>query len=93
MRSGVLSHFSRIRLFVTLRGVACQAFLSMGFSKREYWSGFSAPPPGNLPYPGIEPRSPALADKHFTTSATWEAQMKSHVTSSAWWALSLRKAV
>ena len=32
----------------------------MGFSRQEYWSGLSCRPPGNLPNPGIEPRSPAL---------------------------------
>ena len=32
----------------------------MGFSRQEYWSGLPCPPPGHLPYPGIEPRSPAL---------------------------------
>ena len=31
-----------------------------GFSRQEYWSGLSCPPPGNLPNPGIELRSPAL---------------------------------
>ena len=31
-----------------------------GFSRREYWSGFAMPPPGDLPNPGIEPRSHAL---------------------------------
>ena len=40
--------------------VAYQAPPSMGFSKQEYWSGLSFPFPGDLPYPGIEPRSPAL---------------------------------
>ena len=40
--------------------VAHRAPLSMGFSKQEYWSGLPCPPPGDLPYPGIEPRSPAL---------------------------------
>ena len=40
--------------------VAHQAPLSMGFSRQEYWSGFSFPPPGDLPDPGIEPLSPAL---------------------------------
>ena len=30
-----------------------------GFSKQEYWSGLPCPPPGDLPNPGIEPRSPA----------------------------------
>ena len=34
--------------------------LSMGFSRQEYWSGLPLPPPGDLPYPGIEPTSPAL---------------------------------
>ena len=35
--------------------VACQAPLSMGFSRREYWSGLSFPSPEDLPNPGIEP--------------------------------------
>ena len=35
----VLSHFSRVQLFVTLWTIACQARLSMGFSRQEYWSG------------------------------------------------------
>ena len=33
---------------------------SMGFSRQEYWSGLPFPSPGDLPNPGIEPRSPAL---------------------------------
>ena len=40
--------------------VAHQASLSMGFSRQEYWSGLSFPSPGDLPNPGIKPRSPAL---------------------------------
>ena len=40
--------------------VASQAPLTMGFSKQEYWSGLSFPTPEDLPYPGIEPWSPAL---------------------------------
>ena len=40
--------------------VACQALLSMEFSSQEYWSGLPFPSPGNLPDPGIEPRSSAL---------------------------------
>ena len=43
----------------TLWTVVCQAPLSMGFSRQEYWSGLSFPPPGDLPDPGIEPTSPA----------------------------------
>ena len=40
--------------------VDCQAPLSMGFSRQEYWSGLLCPPPGDLPNPGIETGSPAL---------------------------------
>ena len=40
--------------------VACQAPLSMEFSRQEYWRGWLRPPPGDLPNSGIEPRSPAL---------------------------------
>ena len=50
---------SRVRLFATPWTVANQAPLSMGFSRQEYWSGLPFPSPGNLPDPGIEPRSPA----------------------------------
>ena len=47
--------------------VACQAPLSMGFSRQEYWSGLLFPSPGYLPDPGIEPRSRALqADSSLT---------------------------
>ena len=58
----MLSCFSRIWLFATLWTVACQAPLSMGFSRQEYWSVLPCPPPGDLPDPGIEPASmsPAL---------------------------------
>ena len=40
--------------------IAGQAPLPMGFSRQEYWSGLPFPSPGDLPNPGIEPRSPAL---------------------------------
>ena len=62
--------------WVTLRdsmAVAHQAPLSMGFPRQEYWSGEPFPPAGDLPDPGIEPASTALAGRFFTTSATWEA--------------------
>ena len=49
-----------VQLFVTPWTVAYQAPPSMGFSREEYWSGFPFPSPGDLPNPGIEPRSPAL---------------------------------
>ena len=47
----MLSHFSRVWLFVSLWTVARQAPLSM-FSRQEYWSGLPCPPPGDLPNPG-----------------------------------------
>jgi len=47
--------------------VACQAPLSMRFSRQEYWSGLPFPSPGGLPDPGIEPRSPALQADSFPT--------------------------
>ena len=40
--------------------VACQAPLSMEFSRQEYWVGLPCPPPGDLPNPGVEPGSPTL---------------------------------
>ena len=40
--------------------IACQAHLSMEFSRQEYWNGLPFPSPGAVPNPGIEPRSPAL---------------------------------
>ena len=48
------------RVYATPRTVACQAPLSMEFSKQEYWSGLPFPSPGDFSRPGIEPGSPAL---------------------------------
>ena len=65
-----LSCFSCFRLLATLWTVACQAPLSLGSSRQEYWSGLPCPPPGDLPDPGTElepPKSPALAGGVFTT--------------------------
>jgi len=52
--------------------------------QQEYWSGLPFPPPGDLPYPGIEPASlmsPALAGRFLTTTATWEAHISVYLTS------------
>ena len=46
---------------------ALQVPLSMEFSREEYWIGLPFLTPGDLPEPGIEPTSPALAGKFFTT--------------------------
>ena len=51
---------SRVWLFVTPWTVTLQAPLSMGFSRQENWSELPFPSPGDLPYPGSEPGSPAL---------------------------------
>ena len=56
-----------VLLFATPWTVAHQAPLSMEFSRQEYWSGLSFPPPGDLPNPGIKLESPALAGSVFTT--------------------------
>ena len=71
----MLHHFSRVRLFATLWTEACQAPLSMGFSRQEYWRGLSYHPPGDLSNPGIKPMSltsPALVGR-VLGSTTWEA--------------------
>ena len=54
---------------VTPQSVACQVPLFMKYSRQEYWSGLSFPPPGYLPNPGTELVSlvsPALAGGFFT---------------------------
>ena len=51
---------SRVQLFVTPWTVAYHTPPPMGFSRQEYWSGLPFPSPGELPDPGIKPRSPAL---------------------------------
>ena len=61
----VLSQFSCVQFFATLWTAARQTPLSMGFSRQEYWSGLPFLPPGDLPDPGIEPTSPALAGRFF----------------------------
>ena len=73
----MLSCFSRARFFVALWTEVLQAPLSMGLTRKEYWSGLPCSHPGDLPDPQIEPTSltsPALAGGFFTTSTTWEAQ-------------------
>ena len=72
----MLSYFSCVQLFGNLWTVACEAPLSMGFSRQEYWSGVPFPSLGDFLDTGIEPTSlisPALGGGFFTTSATWEA--------------------
>ena len=73
----VLSCFIRVQLFETLRTVALQPPLSVGFSRQEYWSELPRSPPGDLPDPenikSASFKSPALIGESFTISTTWEA--------------------
>ena len=55
-----MKFLSHLQLCVTLCPVALQASLSMGFSRQEGWSGLPCSPPGDLPDPGTEPRTPSL---------------------------------
>ena len=56
-------------LTVATHELAHKMPLSMGFSRQEYWSGLSFPPPEHLPDPGIKPMSLALACGFFTTKS------------------------
>ena len=55
-----MKSLSHVQLFATLWTLAYRDPPSMGFSRQEYWSGLPFLSPGDLPNPGIEPRSPAL---------------------------------
>ena len=85
--ASVLSCFSHVLLCTTLWTVACQAPLSMGFSRQEYWSGLPCLPSEDLPNPGIKSTSlvsPALAGGFFTISATWEAHVPLYWVQVGW---------
>ena len=70
---------SHVRLFAApWTIIACQAPMSMGFSRQEYWNGLPLPTPEDLLHPGVESTSltsPPLAAGFFTTRATWKAQI------------------
>ena len=65
--SSLLSHSSPVQLFTTPWTEACQTPLSMRFPRQEYWSGLPFPSPRDLPDQEMEPVSPALAGRSFTT--------------------------
>ena len=71
-----MKSLSHVRLFVTPGTVAYQASPSMGFSREEYWSGLPFPSPGDLPDPGIEPRSPALETDALTSKPPGKKKTK-----------------
>ena len=62
--------------FETLWTIARQAPLSMEFARQEYWSELSFPSPGDLPIPGAEPASPAVAGRFFNTEPPGKAITK-----------------
>ena len=72
---------SGVWLFVNPWPVACQALLSMGFSRQEYWSELPFPSPGDLLEPGIETLSPALQVDSLLLSRNsytkWKVKVKS----------------
>ena len=75
--------FSHIQLFVTLRTAACQAPLSTGFSSQEYRSGLPFSLPGDLPDPGVDPKSPASPawpGRFFTTEPSEKPSRKSNAS-------------
>ena len=69
----VAKSLNRDRLFATPGTSACQAPLLIGLPRQKYWSGLPFPTPGDLPAPGIEPMSPALAGRFFTTEPPWKS--------------------
>ena len=68
---------SRIQLFATPWTVTHQAPPSMGFSRQEYWNGLPFPSPGDLPDPGIEPRSPTLQADIVTSEPSGNTKINS----------------
>ena len=74
-----MKSLSHVQLFATPWTIAHQALLSMGFSRQEYWSGLPFPSPGDLPNPGIEPRSLALQADALTSEPPGKPQGLAHV--------------
>ena len=75
---------SRVQLFATPWTVAHQAPLSTGFSRQDYWSGLPFPSPGDLPDPGIEPRSPALQADALTSEPPGKPECAVHGYLTPW---------
>ena len=69
----MLSRFSHVWLFVTLWTVACEAPLSLGFSRQEYWSVLPYPPPGESSWPRDQTCVSCIAGRFFIYWVTWEA--------------------
>ena len=78
-----MKSLSRVQLFATPWTVAHQAPPSMGFSRQEYWSGLPFPSPGDLPDPGIKPRSPALQADALTSEPPGKPVLVEHLSPSS----------
>ena len=63
----VIQSLSYVQLFCNPMDYSPPAKLPMGFHRQKYWSGLPFPSPGNLPDPGIEPKSPALQVDYLPT--------------------------
>ena len=89
-RSEVKS-LSHVWLFATPWTVSYKAPLSMEFSRQEYWSGLPFPSPGDLPDPGIEPRSPALQADALPSEPPGKPQGKTcHIWKKKWGGMRVR---
>ena len=71
----VLKCIGHVRLCVTLQTAACQAPLSMGSSRQEYWSGLPFPLPGSLPNPGNWNHISGLLPWQAVLYQTWVARI------------------
>ena len=69
----VVQSLSCVQLFCNPMDCSHQTPLSMGFPRQEYWNRLPFPSPGDLPSPRIEPMSPALAGRFFTTEPLGKA--------------------
>ena len=95
MHACMLIHSKSLQSCPTLCNPIDRLLCLWGFSRQEYWSGLLWSPLGDFPEPGIKPESltsPALEDRFFTTSATWEAHIYMcvcvhgcSVVSDSWW--------
>ena len=81
----LLSRFSRVWLYATLRTAACQAPLSVGFSRQEDWCGLSFPPPGHLPSPEMKLGQPALQVDAYRRMHQGRGNDSSSVSACLWW--------
>ena len=75
---------SRVQLFATP-----WTYPSMGFSRQEYWSGLPFPSPGDLPDPGIKPRSPTLEADALTSEPPGKLHSAAKIRKNIWHSLGL----